>query len=72
MSASGSMAAFFRNGNWAVIPVTAPLPAGLTLDPVTGIITGTPTQAIFATLIFRSSGEGEFDDSNNILFEIRP
>jgi large repetitive protein len=72
MSASGTMGAFFRNGNWEAIAVTAPLPLGLTLDPVTGLITGTPTQPIIATLKFRSSGNGEFGESNNIVFEIRP
>jgi hypothetical protein len=73
MSASGSMGAFFRNGNWEVIRVnSSDLPRGLLLDPVTGIISGTPTQAILATLKFRSSGDGEFDDSTNIVLDIRP
>ena len=72
MTASGSIGAVFRNGNWEVIPVTSGLPPGLTLDPVTGIISGTPTQSIFPTVRFRSSGGGESGESVNILIEIRP
>jgi Putative Ig domain len=72
MTRSGSIGAFFRNGNWEVIPVTSGLPPGLTLDPVTGIISGTPTQSIFPTMKFRSSGGGESGESVNILIEIRP
>jgi Putative Ig domain len=72
MTRSGGVGASFRNGNQEAIAVNAPLPAGLTLDAVTGVITGTPTQAISPTLRFRSSGGREFDESNNILLELRP
>ena len=72
MSSSGTVVSFFRNGNWEAIAVNAPLTPGLTLDPVSGFITGTPTAAISPTLKFRSSGGGQSDESINIRLEIRP
>jgi Putative Ig domain len=72
MIRSGTVGAFFRNGNWEAIAVNSPLPPGLTLDAVTGLITGTPTAAISPTLKFRTSGGGEFAESVNIRIEIRP
>jgi len=45
--------------------VTPPLPAGLQMDPTTGIITGTPTQAIaaksYTITATNASGTGTFD-----------
>lgn len=73
MTQSGTMGAFFRNGNWETIRVnSSDMPKGLVLDPVTGIIEGTPTEVINATLKFRSSGGGSSDETPNILIEIRP
>ena len=73
MTQSGTIGAFFRNGNWETIRVnSSDMPKGLALDPVTGIIEGTPTEVVNATLKFRSSGGGESGETPNILIEIRP
>lgn len=46
------------SGSVTFAVVSGTLPPGLTLDPATGFITGTPTQATSATVVISATGSG--------------
>jgi hypothetical protein len=67
---SGSLSASGGNGSYTYSVSTGTLPAGLTLNPSTGAITGSPSGTSSATVVFQAIDGNGWTGTYSITFSI--